>query len=100
MILFVNPRATRPKNRRFPLSLMAVGATLPATIDWQIVDENKPDIDVPAEIASIVAARAGTHDPVELIALTVMPGPQLVSAVRLSKIEACAARSSFCVRRR
>ena len=22
MILFVNPRATRPKNRRFPLSLM------------------------------------------------------------------------------
>ena len=85
MILFVNPRATRPKNRRFPLSLMAVGATLPATIDWQIVDENKPDIDVPAEIASIVAARAGTHDPVELIALTVMPGPQLVSAVRLSK---------------
>jgi hypothetical protein len=29
MILFVNPRATRPANRRFPLSLMAVGAALP-----------------------------------------------------------------------
>jgi len=32
MILFVNPRATRPKNRRFPLSLMAVGAALPEAI--------------------------------------------------------------------
>ncbi len=38
MILFVNPRATRPKNRRFPLSLMAVGAALPAHIGWEIVD--------------------------------------------------------------
>jgi hypothetical protein len=30
MILFVNPRPTRPKNRRFPLSFMAIGAALPA----------------------------------------------------------------------
>ena len=29
MILLVNPRATRPGNRRFPLSVMAVGAALP-----------------------------------------------------------------------
>jgi anaerobic magnesium-protoporphyrin IX monomethyl ester cyclase len=85
MILFVNPRATRPKNRRFPLSLMAVGAALPPGIDWEILDENKPQLDVPAEIARTVADRAATDDPVELIALTVMPGPQLVSAVRLSK---------------
>ena len=28
MILLVNPRATRPENRRFPLSVMAVGAAL------------------------------------------------------------------------
>ena len=28
MILLVNPRATRAKNRRFPLSVMAVGAAL------------------------------------------------------------------------
>jgi radical SAM superfamily enzyme YgiQ (UPF0313 family) len=86
MIVFVNPRATRPKNRRFPLSLMAVGAALPPDIDWEIVDENKPDIDVPAEVGRLVAAGAATGDPVELIALTVMPGPQLVSAVRLSKV--------------
>ena len=85
MILFVNPRVTAPKNRRFPLSLMAVGAALPPSIEWEILDENQPHIDVCAEIARHVAARAEGHDPVTMIALTVMPGPQLVSAVRLSK---------------
>jgi hypothetical protein len=30
MILLVNPRATKPKNRRFPLSVMAIGAVLPS----------------------------------------------------------------------
>ena len=85
MILFVNPRVTAPKNRRFPLSLMAVGAALPPSIEWEILDENQPHIDVCADIARHVAARAEGHDPVTMIALTVMPGPQLVSAVRLSK---------------
>jgi radical SAM superfamily enzyme YgiQ (UPF0313 family) len=85
MILFVNPRATRPKNRRFPLSLMAVGAALPETIGWEIVDGNIPDLDVLATICAKVEAHAGGTDPVRLIALTVMPGPQLVSAVPLSK---------------
>ena len=37
MILFVNPRATRPSNRRFPLSVMAVGAALPPDTSWEIV---------------------------------------------------------------
>jgi hypothetical protein len=43
MILFVNPRATRPKNRRFPLSIMAVGAALPEGVNWEIVDGNLPN---------------------------------------------------------
>lgn len=81
MILLVNPRATRPRNRRFPLSVMAVGAALPAGTNWEILDENLPQMDVLAQ----VARHAGGPDPVRLIALTVMPGPQLVSAVRLSK---------------
>ena len=46
MIVFVNPRATRPKNRRFPLSIMAIGAALPAGVHWEIVDGNLPDADV------------------------------------------------------
>jgi anaerobic magnesium-protoporphyrin IX monomethyl ester cyclase len=85
MILFVNPRATRPKNRRFPLSLMAVGAALPAHIGWEIVDGNLPDIDVLGTIHALVEKNAAGADPVRLIALTVMPGPQLVSAVPLSR---------------
>ena len=51
MILFVNPRATRPANRRFPLSLMAVGAALPPEWGWEIVDGNLPAMDPLEEIA-------------------------------------------------
>ncbi len=85
MIVFVNPRATRPKNRRFPLSVMMVGAALPPHIHWEIVDGNLPDIDVVATVGAMIEARAGSADPVELIAMTVMPGPQLVSAVAAAK---------------
>lgn len=85
MILLVNPRATRPKNRRFPLSLMAIGAALPEGTNWEILDGNLPDIDLLAEASATIDARAVTADPVRAIALTVMPGPQLVSAVPLSK---------------
>ena len=85
MILLVNPRATRPSNRRFPLSVMAIGAALPPEITWEIVDGNLPDLDVSEAIAAHVEARAGTADPVQAVAMTVMPGPQLVSAVPLAK---------------
>jgi tRNA A37 methylthiotransferase MiaB len=85
MILLVNPRATRPKNRRFPLSVMAIGAALPANITWQIVDGNVPNSDPLAQITSTIDARRGTADPVAIVAFTVMPGPQLVSAVPLAR---------------
>ena len=58
MIVFVNPRATRPKNRRFPLSVMQVGAALPDHVPWEIVDGNKPDADPLAEICAHAAARS------------------------------------------
>jgi anaerobic magnesium-protoporphyrin IX monomethyl ester cyclase len=85
MILFVNPRATRPGNRRFPLSLMAVGAALPEGTSWEIVDANRPGADPLAEIASHVDRQRGGPDPVRVIAFTVMPGPQLASAVPLTR---------------
>ena len=85
MIVFVNPRATRPKNRRFPLSVMAVGAALPEGVTWEIVDGNIPDCDPLAEISAHVDAHAGSADPVRIVAFTVMPGPQLVNAVPLSR---------------
>ncbi|MFW6078219.1 MAG: B12-binding domain-containing radical SAM protein [Gemmatimonadota bacterium] len=85
MILFVNPRVTRPKNRRFPLSLMSVGAALPERIEWEIVDGNRPTVDAYDDVVAHVEGRADGPDPVRLIAMTVMPGPQLVSAVPLTK---------------
>ena len=85
MILFLNPRATRPKNRRFPLSLLALGAALPSDVPWEILDGNLPDADLHEETSKRVLAQAGTHDPVILIGMTVMPGPQLVAAVPLAR---------------
>ncbi len=85
MILFVNPRATRPKNRRFPLSIMAVGAALPANVSWEIIDGNIPALDPEAEIAARVEGRRTGNDPVRVVAFTVMPGPQLASAVPLTR---------------
>jgi radical SAM superfamily enzyme YgiQ (UPF0313 family) len=85
MILLVNPRATRPPNRRFPLSVMAIGAALPPGRSWEIVDGNRPAFDSLAAIAGHVERQARTSDPVEAIAFTVMPGPQLVTAVPLTR---------------
>lgn len=85
MIVFVNPRATRPENRRFPLSIMAVGAALPPDVDWAIVDGNLPGADVLGSVSALVDQHLRSGDSVKVIALTVMPGPQLVSAVPITK---------------
>ncbi|HJP68757.1 MAG TPA: radical SAM protein [Sphingomicrobium sp.] len=85
MILLLNPRATRPENRRFPLSVMAVGAALPPEVSWEIVDGNLPGMDVVARTTAMIENQQALGDPVTAIALTVMPGPQLVSAVPISK---------------
>lgn len=85
MIILVNPRATRPKNRRFPLSVMAIGAALPPDVPWEIVDGNLPGADVLAEVSALVEAAAARGEPVRAVGLSVMPGPQLVSAVPLSR---------------
>jgi radical SAM superfamily enzyme YgiQ (UPF0313 family) len=85
MILLVNPRATRPENRRFPLSVMAVGAALPSEVTWEIVDGNLPALDVVSTVSEIAERQDLLGDPLAAFALTVMPGPQLVSAVPISK---------------
>jgi hypothetical protein len=85
MIILVNPRATRPDNRRFPLSVMAIGANIPDNETWAIVDGNRPDVDVASSISGYVSACHGTPNPVRAIAFTVMPGPQLANTVPLTK---------------
>lgn len=85
MIVLVNPRATRPSNRRFPLSVMAIGAALPEGTSWTIVDGNRPGLDPLTTVVALAEERRGTADPVQAIAMTVMPGPQVASGVPLAR---------------
>jgi radical SAM superfamily enzyme YgiQ (UPF0313 family)/SAM-dependent methyltransferase len=65
---------------------MALGAALPSHISWEIWDGNKPEPKFLDRLAARVAALEGTRDPVRMIAISVMPGPQLLSAVAASKL--------------
>jgi anaerobic magnesium-protoporphyrin IX monomethyl ester cyclase len=75
MIILYNPKATRYRNRRFPLSVLAIAAVLENHEQYTIVDGN-----LDARAAETIAALM-RDQPVELLAVTVMPGPQMKSAV-------------------
>ena len=75
MILFYNPKATRYRNRRLPLSILSIAAMLEGREEYAIVDGNLD----PHPTESLVALMK--QHPVELLAVTVMPGPQTVGAV-------------------
>jgi radical SAM superfamily enzyme YgiQ (UPF0313 family) len=85
VILLLNTRATKPKNRRFPLSLLALAAALPEGVTWEILDGNLEGADSAADAVSLIEAREGTADPVQMVGMTVMPGPQLLSAVPVAR---------------
>ncbi len=75
MILLYNPKATRFRSRRFPLSILSMAAVLEGREDYAIVDGN---LDPHATETLLTLIR---DHPIELLAVTVMPGPQTVSAV-------------------
>jgi anaerobic magnesium-protoporphyrin IX monomethyl ester cyclase len=75
MILFYNPKATRPRNRRFPLSILSIAAVVEGKEEYAIVDGNL-DPNPTESLIAVIKER-----PVELLAVTVMPGPQTVGAV-------------------
>ena len=75
MIILFNPKSTKPKNRRFPLSVLALAAMLEGREEYSIVDGNA-DPDPTGTILSLIE-----QNTVELLAVTVMPGPQMVSAI-------------------
>ncbi len=79
MILLFHPRSTRPKNRRFPLSVLSLAAVLDGKVEYEIVDGNlDPD---PLGMLDTLARER----PVEALAVSVMPGPQMVAALEVSK---------------
>jgi len=75
MIVLFNPRATKPRNRRFPLSILALAAMLEGREEYEIVDGNLDPS--PAE----TTLRLVRERHVELLGVTVMPGPQMAAAM-------------------
>src|SRR3984885_6566724 len=79
MIILFNPRATRPRNRRLPLAILAIAAVLEGREGNEIVagtlDENPIEL-----IFKLIA----THN-VQLLGVSVMPGPQMVAAMEASR---------------
>jgi radical SAM superfamily enzyme YgiQ (UPF0313 family) len=74
-VLFYNPVSTSPGKQRLPLSLLAVAAVIAEDYDVEFIDGN-----LVADPASQIIARAQATG-ARLLAVTVMPGPQLRQAV-------------------
>ncbi|HUA60500.1 MAG TPA: radical SAM protein [Verrucomicrobiae bacterium] len=79
MIVLLHPRSTKPKNRRFPLAVLSLAAVLEGTHDYTIVDGNAD----PQPGATL--DRIMRETPIKLLAVSVMPGPQMVAAIPLCK---------------
>jgi len=75
VIVLYNPKATKFRNRRFPLSILAIAAVLEGREEFAIVDGNLDPHPTETLLTSL------RENPVELLAVTVIPGPQTVGAV-------------------
>jgi len=73
-IILYNPRSNASGKKILPMSLLALGAVLETKYDYSIVDGNCESDPLPAIREQI---QAGAN----LLAVTVMPGPQLSQAV-------------------
>jgi len=84
MIVLFNPVSTTPGKQPLPLSLMALAAVLEQRGEaWTLIDGNIV-ADPAAEIVARLAAAPRSLAPI--LAVTVMPGPQLMQAVVVSRL--------------
>jgi radical SAM superfamily enzyme YgiQ (UPF0313 family) len=79
VIVLFNPAATKPRNRRLPLSVLALAAVLEGREEYEIVDGN-----LEADPTSILLQLIDRH-PIEMLGVSVMPGPQMVAAIEASR---------------
>jgi anaerobic magnesium-protoporphyrin IX monomethyl ester cyclase len=80
MIIFYNPQSSANRKPVLPMSLLAVGAALEGRYEYVIVDGNlEPD---PRSALAAHIRRIGDD---LVLAMTVMPGPQLQQAVPLCR---------------
>src|SRR5262245_51562319 len=82
MILLFNPLSTTPGKQPLPLSVLSLAAILEGRESWSLVDGNI----VPDPAAEIIAqlSLVDRREPA-LLAVSVMPGPQLSQAVPVCK---------------
>ncbi|MHB8628860.1 MAG: B12-binding domain-containing radical SAM protein [Aggregatilineales bacterium] len=78
-VLMYNPISTSPGKQRLPLSLLSVASVIDADYDCEIIDGN-----LIADPATHIINRARATG-AKLLAVTVMPGPQLRQAVPVCK---------------
>ena|SRR5579859_6856378 len=78
-VLLYNPVSTSPGKQRLPLSLLSIAAVINADYDCEIIDGN-----LIADPATYIIDRVRATG-AKLLAVTVMPGPQLRQAVPVSK---------------
>lgn len=79
MIILLHPQSTKPKNRRFPLAPLSLAAVLEGRHEYTIVDGNA-DSQPGTTLDAIVRDRGA-----RLLAVSVMPGPQMVAAIPLCR---------------
>ena len=79
MIILLHPRTGKPKNRRFPLAVLSIAAMLEGSEEYAIVDGNvDPN-------PSTAIDRIATGANVELLAVSVMPGPHLRARLKVQR---------------
>ncbi len=83
MIVFFNPLSTTPGKQPLPLSIMALAAVVEGREPWVLVDGNTVP-EPAAAIAAHIEEWRGRSQPV-VLAVTVMPGPQVSQAVPVCK---------------
>jgi B12 binding domain/Radical SAM superfamily len=82
MILFFNPLSTTPGKQPLPLSVLSLAAVVEVSRRWALVDGNV----TPDPAAAIISRLAAVpREERVLLAVTVMPGPQLSQAVPVCK---------------
>ena len=77
-VLLINPRMCSPTAIRLPLSLLHLGAVLEGQYDYQLIDGNADPH------ATRTALEALSREPHALVGVSVMPGPQVGSAIAIS----------------
>jgi radical SAM superfamily enzyme YgiQ (UPF0313 family) len=79
MIILLHPRTAKPKNRRFPLPILAIAAVLEGKEEYTIVDGNLDKH--PEQTIDRIVSESGA----EMLAVAVMPGPQMAAAIPICR---------------